>query len=341
MANGFGTGGLSNVGQAATTAVGAANAARPPTIGGPDALGGPGPTAAQGPTPQPGGFSFGVPQAAGFGQSTGFGFGLTPEQTGLGEAQQGAGGFQPIPRTLSGSEIEALNVERRAQNLPPFDPRTIGAFNIRNLLGPLGFIADPTSFFRGQVPAIEANLNFQNLLQAQSDRQQAITLLAQQRDVIGQSPEALQALAVAQRRLEQPEPFTPEEVSQQQSAIRQRGAQGIESAQRQQLESLARQGVRGGVTAFQEAGQRQAGARQVSDELQRLAIQNALQRDINEAQAVDRLQGITGQNELRQIALNQALSELFTATRGEFDLSGLVAKERKSERGLLSKIGFF
>lgn len=324
MANGFGGGGLSKIGSSAQ---------RPPT-GGKDTL-----DTGQAPTAQPGGFNFGNQQTAGFGETSGFGFGLSDAQTG--RTEQGAGGFSAIPRTLSGAEINQLNVSRREQGLPLFDNRTFGAFNKRNLLGDFGFIADPTSFSRGQIPLIEANLNFQNLLQAQRDRQQAVDLLGNQRNVIGQSAEQLQALAVARRRLEQPEPFTPQEVSQQQSAIRQRGAQGIEAAQRQQQESLARQGVAGGVTAFQEAGQRQQGARQVSDELQRLAIQNALQRDVNEGQAVDRLQGITGQNELRQIALNQALSELFTAQRGEFDLSGLAAKERKSERGLLSKIGFF
>ena len=79
----------------------------------------------------------------------------------------------------------------------------------------------------------------------------------------------------------------------------------------------------------------------MSDELQRLAIENALGRDVNEAQAIDRLRQITGEDEARQIAVNNLITELLSAQRGEFDLSALTAKERKSEKGFLSKIGFF
>lgn len=276
-----------------------------------------------------------------FGLTTGFGGGATgqrpiPPQQFLGTGQ---GGFSASPRVLTGGEVSSINRELGIQGTTQqFNP---DAFRARQQLGPFGFIADPSTFTRNQVPFIETRLNFENLLQAQQDRAQALNLLQEQRGQIGQRPGQQEALSVARRRLAQPEPFTPEEVSQQQSAIRQRGAQGLEAAQRQQQESLARQGVRGGVTAFQEAGQRQAAGRQTSDELQRLAIEQALGRDVNEAQAVDRLRQITGEDESRTIAINNLLTELLTAQRGEFDLSALTAKERKSERGLLSKIGFF
>ncbi len=337
----------------------------PPT-GGPllDATGRPqtgGPlTIDQGPAPPPppvsGGFGGFTPvQGAGFGslQTNPFGLGVSPQGSlpigtisNSGQlipnqnfAQTGQGGFSASPRILSNFEIQTLNRQLgTAGTFAQFNPN---AFRARQQLGPFGFIADPSTFSRSQVPFIETRLNFENLLQAQQDRGQALNLLQEQRGQIGQRPGQQEALAVARRRLEQPEPFTPEEVSQQQSAIRQRGAQGLEAAQRQQAESLARQGVRGGVTAFQEAQQRQTAGRQTSDELQRLAIENALGRDVNEAQAVDRLRQITGEDESRTIAINNLLTELLSAQRGEFDLSALTAKERKSERGLLSKIGFF
>lgn len=251
----------------------------------------------------------------------------------------GQGGFAATPRTLNDFEITRLNQELGiAGTTEQFQGN---AFRTRQLLGPFGFIADPSTFNRSQLPGIETGLNFQQLLQSQQDRAASINLLQEQRSQIGQRPEQLQALDVARRRLERPEPFTPEEVSQQQSAIRQRGAQSFESAQRQQDESLARQGLRGGVTAFQEAGLRQQSSRQTSDELQRLAIENALGRDVNEAQAVDRLRLIGGEDEARTIAVNNALTELLSAERGPIDLSALAGFERKSERGLLSKIGFF
>lgn len=325
MANGFG-GGSSFPRGAQQQA-----AARPPT-GGPTQL-------AQ---PTGGPLSFGGPPvAAGFGVGApvpgGFGFGLAPgaPRGGFG----GAGGFTASPRLLTSAEIAALNVQRGTAGTPA--AFKTNPFRARQQLGPFGFIADPTTFSRTQIPFIETRLNFENLLQAQQDRQAALNLLTGQREALGRSPEQILALETARRRLEQPEPFTPEEVALQTGEIRSRAARGLEASQRQFAEDIARQGLAGTASSFQEARLQQEADRQASDELSRLAIQNALQRDINEAAAIDRLQGITGETELRQIALNQALTDLLTAQRGEFDLSALAGKERKAERGLLSKIGFF
>ena len=295
-----------------------------------------------------GGFAagaFGNVQGAGFSGSPtggvqGFSAPGQPQIPGPGPTfPQGQGGFSTAQQILRKFEVGQLNQQLgTAGTTSAFNP---GAFSTQQLLGPFGFAIDPTSFNRSQIPAIETRLNFENLLQAQTDRQSALDLLQQQRNVIGENPDQIAALDVARRRLAQPEPFTPEEVAFQQGNIRSRAGRGLEASQRQFQESFARQGLAGSATSFQGAQLQQAADRQASDELSRLAIENALRRDVNEAQAVDRLQGITGENELRQIALNQALSELLTAQRGEFDLSALAGKERKSERGFLSKIGFF
>lgn len=256
-----------------------------------------------------------------------------------GGLQPGAGGFNQSPRLLTRNEIAALNNQFGTTGTP--EAFKTNPFRARQQLGEFGFIADPTTFSRSQIPFIETRLNFENLLQAQSDRQSALDLLTRQRDVIGQTPEQQLALQTATRRLENPDPFTPQEVDVQTGNIRSRAGRGLEASQRQFSEDLARQGVAGSASSFQQAQLQQGADRQASDELSRLAIENALRRDTNEATAVDRLQGITGENELRQIALNNALTELLTAQRGEFDLSALAGKERKAERGVLSKIGFF
>ncbi len=251
----------------------------------------------------------------------------------------GEGGFSASPRLLTSREIGELNALRGTSG-------TVAAyktnpFRVRQQLGPLGFIADPTTYSRQQIPFIEARLNFENLLQAQADRQAAIDLMARQRDLVGQTPEQQLALQTAVRRLEQPEPFSPNELAFQTGEIRSRAGRGLESSQRALAEDLARQGVAGSASSYQQARLQQESDRQASDELARLAIENQLQRDANEASAIDRLTGITGENELRQIALNQAIQELLTAERGAFDLSALTGKERKADRGLLSRIGFF
>lgn len=292
-------------------------APRPPTggglqFGGPSGLGGGGTAAATVGLPAISG-----PGPATFGSVTGAGFGQGGSLLG------GGGGFSASPRTLNNAEVIALNQQQGTFGTP--DQFTNPAFNINQLLGPFGFIADPSTFRPSQIPFIEARLNFENLLMAGVDRESALNLIQQQRDAVGQTEEQQLALATARRRLEQPEPFTPQEVALQTGQIRGRAARGLEGAQRQFQEDFARQGLAGSATSFQQAQLQQAADRQASDELQRFAIQNALQRDVNEASAIDRLQGITGESELRQIALNQALSELLTAQRGQFDLSALAS----------------
>jgi len=311
------------------------------------------PTTPQG--PGAGGFAPGAP-SGGFGGFTpiqGAGFQPAPpsgtlspfgdisgDRPGAPTSGTGFGGFTASPRLLDSGETAAINRDLGLTGGQALNPRFLQE---RQQLGPFGFIRDPASNtnFRQQIPFIETRLNFENLLQAQTDREAALQLLQEQRGFVGQGPDQQFALQVARRRLEQPEPFTPEEVAFQTGNIRSRAARGLEAGQRQFDESIAAQGLRGSASSFQGAQLQQAADRQASDELSRLAIENALRRDVNEAQAVDRLQGITGENELRQIALNQAISELLTATRGQFDLSALVGQERKPDQGALSRIGFF
>lgn len=200
-----------------------------------------------------------------------------------------------------------------------------GALRLAQLLGPqLGGIIGDT-FTRQQIPFVEARLNFANRQQAELDREAALQLLGFQRSQIGASPEATSAREVALQRLLNPDPISPEEMSLQQSDIRQRGAVGLEDARRSLDQALAAQGLGGSSSAFQQAQLEQQAARQVSSELQRLAIDNALGRDVNEAQAIDRLTGISGEEELRRIALAQALSDILLQERGQFDLSALAA----------------
>lgn len=329
MANGIGTGSSSfRPATAPATGVKAA----------PDVLTPPPPGITAAP---PGGIpGFGNIQGAGFSAGpTGF---VTPtgDRPGAPTATTGQGGFSASPRLLSNFEINQLSQELGLQGVDRLGGPQL---RTRQQLGPFGFIADPSASFnlRREAPLIETRLNFENLLQAQQDRESALQLLQGQRDVIGQGADQQLALDVARRRLESPEPFSPEEVALQTGQIRSRAARGLEAGQRQFEESFAAQGLAGSGTSFQGAQLQQAADRQASDELSRLAIENALGRDVNEAQALDRLRGITGEDELRQIALNQAISELLTASRGQFDLSALAGGVRKPDQGALSRIGFF
>jgi len=268
----------------------------------------------------------GAPTVAGA-QTTPPGGTPTPMPTGLGGGATGVPTFQPNPQF--GAQFGGVGQVPGSLDFaqtPEFSQETDRLGRIRQALGPFSFILPPGGkFSRTYLPAIELALNFQNRLQAEQDRQRSLDLVGEQRGAIGASPESMFAREMAVHRLMNPEPISPEDLSIQQSEIRQRGAIGLEDAMRQFEQSMAQQGLGGSASSFQQAQLEQGGARQISAELQRLAIDNALQQDANEAAAVDRLSGISSEEELRRIALTNALTELLTADRGEFDISGLAA----------------
>ncbi len=260
------------------------------------------------------------------------GVGVVPGVNQLGLSTGGVPRLPPPEGGLStAAEVIAFNRENDANF-------NTGTFNFAELLGQdFGQIVGE-QFSRAQLPFIEARLNFENRAQAEGDRQTALDVIGRQRAGIGASPESTFAREMAAFRLANPDPFSPEELSLQQSQIRQRGAIGLEDAQRSLTEDLARQGLGGSGSAFQKAQLEQGGARQTSAELQQLSIDNLLQSDRNEAEGIDRLSGIGQEEELRRIALAQQLTELLTADRGQFDLSSLFNLKPETGSGLITNL---
>lgn len=245
-------------------------------------------------------------------------------------------GAPPAQPSAFGAQFGAPQVPTAADFTPtPVQTAPTRLGRMRQVGGQFGEVVFPESggFSRRLLPLIEARLNFEQRLQAEQDRQAALDLLGFQRQNIGAAPGAQAAREVALQRLLNPDPFSPEELSIQQSQIRQRGGIALEDAMRALEQDLARQGVGGSASSFQQAQLEQAGARQVSEELMRLAIDNALQSDINEAQAIDRLAGLEGEDELRRIALGTSIADILREERGPIDLSGLVAVGPKRELG--------
>lgn len=225
------------------------------------------------------------------------------------------------------------------------------------LLGPLGKVfglggGSDLTLARGDIPLLEAGLNFENVLLAERDRQLGYNELARAqagvgsdpqlaglRQILGMqsagqsSPEMEQALALASQRAGREGQFAREA-----TATRDAYTGNTDQSLRALREDYARRGVQGNESMLDEAMLRQSGgialnraladleARQ--DEAQRQDISQlgdlaGQERGFQQA-SIEQLLGQIGQEEGTRTALGQALANVFLETEREpFDLSGL------------------
>ncbi len=236
------------------------------------------------------------------------------------------------------------------------------------LLGPLGKVfglGDNSDFTltRGDVPLLEAGLNFENVLLAERDRQLGYNELARTqagvgadpqsqrlRQILGSqaegnaSPEMEQALALASQRAGRQGQFAREA-----TATRDTYGRDTENALRDLRADYARRGVQGNESMLDEALLRQSGSTALNraladlegrqDESQRQDItqlSDLAGRNQGFQQAsIEQLLGQIGGDDQTRAALGQALANVFLETeRGDFDLSGLTTPLKDKIAGL-------
>lgn len=225
------------------------------------------------------------------------------------------------------------------------------------LLGPLApqlGLGQGSNFVltRGDIPLLEAGLNFENVLLAERDRELgygelartqagvgADPQLAALRNVLGMqaggmgSPEMNQALSLALARAGRQPQF-----ERQQTATRDQYTRDSENAIRDLREDYARRGLSGSEISFDEARLRQEGSSALNRALADLEAQQdessrqdigqladlAGQRDAFQQQSIEQLLGELSRQDSTRTGLGQLLANVFLETeRQPFDFSGL------------------
>jgi hypothetical protein len=212
----------------------------------------------------------------------------------------------------------------------------------RLLAGPLASIL-PTSpqrpFRTSDIPLFEAGLNFEQLLQAERDREFGYGELVRGRAAIGSDPAAMAARNIALERSQAGGgPFDQGLIEQTLGTIRNRGAVGLEEAQRGATEELARRGLGGGLLASQMARLQRDTAGDIQRQSTDFQTQARLANDEAQRQALSQLSDITGREESQRAALDQLLSQIFSETqRQPISLAGLVPQTKKQAKRIRAK----
>jgi len=278
---------------------------------------------------------------------------FAPRNTGT-IADRGAGPFGGPQQTQIGQQ--AVDNYQRAQAA---------------LLGPLAGVfgidqpgRNDFTLTRGDVPLLEAGLNFENVLLAERDRELGYNELARGANAVGQdpqtqrlrqllgyqsegnaSPELAQAIQLAQSRATR----GPESNDRQETVLKDQFNRDTEGAFRDLREDYARRGISGNEIALDEARIRQEGGSGLNralaelegrrDDAQRLDIAQlgdlSGQKDSFQRQSLDQLTELIARQEGQRDAYSQALANVFLETEREpFDLSGLTTPLKDKIAGL-------
>lgn len=223
----------------------------------------------------------------------------------------------------------ALQAAQMPQGLQPINPQYAGgADKIRSLLGPLGdLIAGKGAYAiqRGDIPLIEAGLNYQNQQLSEQDRQQGIAQLLQARQRVGQDPNSSAAREALWSTWQTGGEYTPQYLERQQGALGSQAALGLQAAQQSAAEDFGRRGLGGSLSGYQQAQLGQQAATSLGSQKAGMEQQYTAARESAKQQALQQYQAQAMQEEQQRQAYQEAIANAFLNTqRGAIDLSGLV-----------------
>lgn len=251
-----------------------------------------------------------------------------------------ASGSQPPPYPSAPSTF--FEPRQAPPVLGRINPRDQLAYDRQRMLaGPMANFL-PISAQRplqmSDIPLLEAGLNFEQLQQAERDRGYAYDQLARARGAIGSDPAAMRARELAMSRAEGGGPFGPDLIEQTLGMIKNRGAVGLEDAQRAATEDLARRGLGGGLMASQVARLQRDAAGDIQRQSTDFKTQAALANEEAQRIALSQLGEITGREDMQRAAIDQLLASLFADTqRAPISLAGLVPTTKKALRRTKAK----
>lgn len=194
------------------------------------------------------------------------------------------------------------------------------------LLGPLAeILMSPGQVLRrGDIPMLEAGLNYQQLLKAEEDRQRGYEELARAWGSVGQDPTSMAYKEMVRRMMGQGGPYSPDVLAQLEGKLTGESALSQEAMSRQMAEEYARRGLGGGAMPYEMASLQQTGARDLGSQLADLRNQAVLANEAAQQQWTQMFGAQAAQEEQYRQALNELLANVFLQTeRAPIDLGSL------------------
>lgn len=236
--------------------------------------------------------------------------------------------IQPTTNFTTGQDVS--NIDRN-QNPEAYQRALLGS------LGDLLPVGQPLTV--GDVPLLEANLNYQQMEQALADRAAGIGRLRNAYSDIGTDPNSILARDLAsQFATGQLGPYSDKEVAQREEAIKAKSRSATESAVQDMLSDFARRNIGGGTPALELAKLALMGRQSMAGQLGDFAEQVATQRLASQQAGLENLGQYAMYDETARTELLRAIADAYLETeRGPIDLSGLL--EIPSTRGRIVGTG--
>lgn len=186
----------------------------------------------------------------------------------------------------------------------------------------------------GDLDWAQFNSQFRTQQQSEFDRQKAYEEMQRAWFGIGQSPESLEAKRAAMAAVSGGGPWTTQLLEQGRGAIRNLGGVGLQSAQRNMAEELARRGM-GGSSLFgqQQAQLSQQAALNIQQQLAQFELQAAQQNEAARQAALAQLSDLSGAEQAQRLGIDEAIWRLYKDTqRTPLDFSPLAEQIKKPGR---------
>lgn len=246
-------------------------------------------------------------------------------------------------------DIQGQFFEPRVAPTPqrPPNPRTVDRYlnpifeRQTALAGPLAGVL-PLSPQRpltaGDIPLLEAGLNYEQLLQTERDRQRSFEELSRARQQIGFGRGADFARQQATIQAQQG-PIDEELEGRNVTRIREGAGRALEAARRSAASQIGSQGLTGSsIGAFRLADLEQQGRQQAESDITDFLTQSAQVNRAAQAEGLSRLSEIVAREEGGRLLLDQEIARLFGDTeRGPISLAGLIPQIPKNVRAPKAK----
>lgn len=207
------------------------------------------------------------------------------------------------------------------------DQRNAADLQRRNLGGFFDILSGPgrtLPITAGEIPLIEARLNFENLLKAEEDRKRAYEELVRGRAAVGSDP-ASQSLRMLLQSRAAEGPLGSTYVAGQQAGLANRANADLARAYEMAAEEAARRGMGGSMTGYESALLQQQARQGLTGQLSTLDRETRLANAEQQRQDALLLQQQVAREAAAREAYDQMLAEIFSETeRGPIDLSGFV-----------------
>lgn len=236
-----------------------------------------------------------------------------------------------------GTTYETANdvMTRQESKDQGMNPKEYAAYRQQQLFGsmaPYMPISSDRPMNAADVAAWEMNMNWQQQMMAEADRQRGYGELVRGREAIGNDPYSRYVQDSLRGQYESGGPFTQDLMGQLEGGARGESMRGLQAAMEAARSGFARRGLAGGLSDYQQANMQSQAAGPLAQQIAQMRMQGTMANQAALEQAMQQMQQQAQQQEAMRYASDQALANVFLDTeRAPIDASSLINQLGKKQ----------